>query len=499
MQISRSIVDAVRSLNPPGRFLEKDPETRLYSDIGERKAIEKTSQALRDGASSLRKQLSEDLGDPDFLTAVFDGDSTSSFMDKTKSLKTKAMKKGHRRTKSTPDAPTVSKHKSPVRKMKLSDHPLSPNMPQRRSIPLKAPRSQPASPMDGRRRGPYAESPSPPPFPSHQEFQAFQKSNRPHGFGASSIYRSHGGQYDAPYHPEPPAQWHHGPARHHGCYLSPVYIGYPPPPYQLHPSHRPTSPDSNLHIRRPPLSPGDRSWSSGTFITQGQSPRPMKRQHSPPSFTGYSGSELSVPPLERGGHKDYFRTPIQPTSSPSTELSPRARPNDFYSDLYGTHLTSTVQDFLPPPSPGQAAHTAGSFGSSSGGRVSFNAALNAGKPRNARSFQNEVFSTKSYLSEDACGTSPTVVSSDIFQGSLSGKSISQEISKKLKSETETDSFLCYPTDEDDIEGVERALSPLPYDRNDVGDWMDMPDDLLKLPIASCGPYDVNMDASVRAI
>lgn len=65
-------MEAVRSLDPPGRFLEKDPDTGLWADIGHKKAVEKTSQALRDGAASLRKQLSADLGDPDFLNAVFE-------------------------------------------------------------------------------------------------------------------------------------------------------------------------------------------------------------------------------------------------------------------------------------------------------------------------------------------------------------------------------------------------------------------------------------------
>jgi hypothetical protein len=78
MKISRSIVEAVRSLDPPGRFLEKNPDTGLWSDIGHKKAIEKTSQALRDGAASLRKQLSADLGDPKFLNAVFDFDTDTS-------------------------------------------------------------------------------------------------------------------------------------------------------------------------------------------------------------------------------------------------------------------------------------------------------------------------------------------------------------------------------------------------------------------------------------
>jgi hypothetical protein len=77
MSISRSIVEAVRSMSPPGRFLEKNLVTNMWSDIGDRKAIEKTSQALRDGAAILRKQLSHDLSDPDFLSAVFDMESSS--------------------------------------------------------------------------------------------------------------------------------------------------------------------------------------------------------------------------------------------------------------------------------------------------------------------------------------------------------------------------------------------------------------------------------------
>ena len=64
MKISRSIVETVRRLDPPGRFLEKDQVTAKWHDIGDKKAVEKTSQALRTGAAPLRKQLSHDLGDP---------------------------------------------------------------------------------------------------------------------------------------------------------------------------------------------------------------------------------------------------------------------------------------------------------------------------------------------------------------------------------------------------------------------------------------------------
>ena len=73
MMISRSIVDKVRNeLNPPGRFLEKDSSTGLWCEVSVKKALEKTAQALRDGAYPLRKQLSEDFSDPSFLAAVFD-------------------------------------------------------------------------------------------------------------------------------------------------------------------------------------------------------------------------------------------------------------------------------------------------------------------------------------------------------------------------------------------------------------------------------------------
>lgn len=53
MAISRSIVEAVRSLEPPGRFLEKNPDTNLWSDIGDKKAIEKVSLLFALVASAL--------------------------------------------------------------------------------------------------------------------------------------------------------------------------------------------------------------------------------------------------------------------------------------------------------------------------------------------------------------------------------------------------------------------------------------------------------------
>ncbi|CAB9501488.1 expressed unknown protein [Seminavis robusta] len=60
MLLSRSIVHAVRSQNPPGRFLQKDSKSDRWYDIGDQRAQEKTSQALREGAPELRTKLKDD-------------------------------------------------------------------------------------------------------------------------------------------------------------------------------------------------------------------------------------------------------------------------------------------------------------------------------------------------------------------------------------------------------------------------------------------------------
>lgn len=60
MNVSKSIVRAVRSQTPAGRFLQKDDATNLYIDIGDRKAVDKTSQALREGAPNLRSKIDSD-------------------------------------------------------------------------------------------------------------------------------------------------------------------------------------------------------------------------------------------------------------------------------------------------------------------------------------------------------------------------------------------------------------------------------------------------------
>jgi hypothetical protein len=57
LKISRSIVAAIREQN--GRFLERDADKGTWYDIGDKKAIEKTSQALREGQPKLRQKMVE--------------------------------------------------------------------------------------------------------------------------------------------------------------------------------------------------------------------------------------------------------------------------------------------------------------------------------------------------------------------------------------------------------------------------------------------------------
>jgi hypothetical protein len=55
--IAAAIVNDVRAMDPPGRFLKEDRDTGLWFDIGDAKAIKKTGQALREDAPDIRPEL----------------------------------------------------------------------------------------------------------------------------------------------------------------------------------------------------------------------------------------------------------------------------------------------------------------------------------------------------------------------------------------------------------------------------------------------------------
>mmetsp|Transcript_26091 Transcript_26091/g.61972 ORF Transcript_26091/g.61972 Transcript_26091/m.61972 type:complete len:808 (+) Transcript_26091:275-2698(+) len=79
--VALEIIKIWRSQLPPGRFLKIDEKTGLWHDVGDKKAREKTSQALREKAPMIRKQLDEeDSGDD----ADGSADKTTRFADGTK-------------------------------------------------------------------------------------------------------------------------------------------------------------------------------------------------------------------------------------------------------------------------------------------------------------------------------------------------------------------------------------------------------------------------------
>jgi len=57
--VALQIVREWRAQEPPGRFLRHNDVTRLWHDVGDKKAREKTSQALREKAPQIRKQQEE--------------------------------------------------------------------------------------------------------------------------------------------------------------------------------------------------------------------------------------------------------------------------------------------------------------------------------------------------------------------------------------------------------------------------------------------------------
>jgi len=63
-RVAKEVIQKVTSLNPPGRFLTRDPSGGIGSwwvEIDEVKAMAKTSQALREGAPTIRAQHQQEV------------------------------------------------------------------------------------------------------------------------------------------------------------------------------------------------------------------------------------------------------------------------------------------------------------------------------------------------------------------------------------------------------------------------------------------------------
>lgn len=58
--VALDIIREWRAQIPPGRFLKLDDKTKTWNDVGDKKAREKTSQALREKAPDIRRQQEEE-------------------------------------------------------------------------------------------------------------------------------------------------------------------------------------------------------------------------------------------------------------------------------------------------------------------------------------------------------------------------------------------------------------------------------------------------------
>ncbi len=75
MIVSKSIVKAIRNQDPPGRFLQFDPCTGLWKEIGNSRALSKTSQTLRETPTIYAKLFDADfLSDGSELNKIVDND-----------------------------------------------------------------------------------------------------------------------------------------------------------------------------------------------------------------------------------------------------------------------------------------------------------------------------------------------------------------------------------------------------------------------------------------
>lgn len=58
--VALNIIKEWRGQCPPGRFLKMEEKTGLWNDVGDKKAREKTSQALRERAPQIRQELEKE-------------------------------------------------------------------------------------------------------------------------------------------------------------------------------------------------------------------------------------------------------------------------------------------------------------------------------------------------------------------------------------------------------------------------------------------------------
>ena len=298
--LSRSIVHAVRSQTPPGRFLQRDPQTDLWYDVGDARATEKTSQALREGAPKLRDKLKKtDDGGGDAAGKSASATATSGNSNKPET------KQNSKSKKAAPpvEAPPIIIHPPPTSKAKSVT-------------------KVPEDPVETKM--------APPVPPQHQK----------------SSSQNEGQRHVASYHHEMP------PPRQEPVYSTPIPYeqhmeSMPPPPTPLDPAGDfsfgtisvPDAPDMGL----------ENGFSFGSVMSidpQHQIPPPHQQQqqsHTPHrfSFSRNSATSVNVPQTGWQGHEYSFG------SMPMSDAEQRRLEAHLHQQHHPSRIDETHEEVQP--------------------------------------------------------------------------------------------------------------------------------------------------------
>uniref|UniRef100_A0A6U6G102 DUF6824 domain-containing protein n=2 Tax=Odontella aurita TaxID=265563 RepID=A0A6U6G102_9STRA len=277
--VSKSIVEAVRAQRPPGRFLSKNDKTGMWYDIGDQKAREKTSQALREGAPVIRREISTSLA---LLAAQMSPGQTNG------------------------GPPQQHGGRQPVSQARQQQPPIAPHT-QHQHAPVGHHHLHHGAAAHPQQRG--AAQAGPP--PGQQPYQYHQHQHQPHQHHQHQAHHHY--QYAHHAHAPPPP----GPSR------SPQQLSRNSPPGTVgRPTHVARSQTMPAPAVMPPTSPATASVTMGAYgaSTAPEDPRAAAAMAAAASIT----SSQRPPPVDLGS---YGAPPPPPNVEYGTTAAPQGEPS----------------------------------------------------------------------------------------------------------------------------------------------------------------------------
>jgi len=373
MMVARKIVETIHGQEPPGRFLQKDLNTGTWFDIGLPRSLEKTSQALREKAStglSSPDDALSDVGtdvDTDVGTDVGTDPGTDPGCHSPTPVSPQST--GH----SSPVASSASKSKPIVEipdicipqhlTAQFSPHtPVVDSHPPRHGLP---PASWDYGPTPSQ---PYLHHYPPPPdsvYSHYHQPRPTYSSGPPPSYDHHRDYRH---VYRQPYPQAYPPQAYH--SRHAPAPYPPVTSSGPPPSSHYHSAHPiPSSPERHHSYRLPPpTTPVLSSSRNGS-----QSGHPSKSSPGPMPSTANRASREKVdvsPGRAQLPKKPRHHSPLSNAAKQESHRSSSSSHNSASSLSRDMQNRLTFHDHSNPMQIGSTAHAIISPTSLSQSRVS---------------------------------------------------------------------------------------------------------------------------------